>query len=108
MFITDGWVGYDGLTGLGYDHDPVVLAGDPEKAEAALSDVSSRHFRHPKGTPRRTAHVASDSFQCRSSSHRASTRSGSDGAGGTFRSSSTASISPSCSEAVIRMHSARG
>lgn len=34
--ITDGWVGYDGLTALGYDHDPVVLGGDPEKAEKAL------------------------------------------------------------------------
>lgn len=34
--ITDGWVGYDGLNALGYDHKPAVLGGDPEKAEQAL------------------------------------------------------------------------
>src|ERR1035438_216515 len=34
--VTDGWVGYDGLNALGYDHKPVVLGGDPEKAEKAL------------------------------------------------------------------------
>lgn len=34
--ITDGWVGYDSLTARGYSHDPVVLGGDPEKAEEAL------------------------------------------------------------------------
>jgi transposase-like protein len=34
--ITDGWVGYDGLTVQGYDHAPVVLGGDPEEAEKAL------------------------------------------------------------------------
>jgi len=34
--ITDGWVGYDGLGGLGYHHKPVVLGGNPEKAEEAL------------------------------------------------------------------------
>jgi transposase-like protein len=34
--VTDGWVGYDGLNALGYHHKPVVLGGDPEKAEEAL------------------------------------------------------------------------
>jgi transposase-like protein len=34
--VTDGWVGYDGLSALGYDHKPAVLGGDPEKAEQAL------------------------------------------------------------------------
>lgn len=33
---TDGWQGYDNLPGLGYVHQPLVLAGDPEKAEAHL------------------------------------------------------------------------
>jgi len=36
QIITDGWVGYDGLSGLGYDHKPVVLGGDPEKTDAEL------------------------------------------------------------------------
>ncbi len=34
--ITDGWQGYDNLKALGYDHEPVVLGGDPEKTEKAL------------------------------------------------------------------------
>ncbi|MCX7116319.1 MAG: IS1595 family transposase [Legionellales bacterium] len=34
--ITDGWVGYNGLRGLDYDHAPVVLGGDPEKTDQAL------------------------------------------------------------------------
>ncbi len=33
---TDGWQGYDGLPRMGYSHEPVVLGGDPEKAEAHL------------------------------------------------------------------------
>jgi len=33
---TDGWQGYDNLANLGYDHKPVVMDGDPEKAEAHL------------------------------------------------------------------------
>ena len=33
---TDGWQGYDTLPSLGYTHDPLVLAGDPDKAEAHL------------------------------------------------------------------------
>ena len=33
---TDGWQGYDGLPQMGYKHQPVVLDGDPEKAEAHL------------------------------------------------------------------------
>jgi hypothetical protein len=34
--MTDGWIGYEGLNGLGYDHKPVVLSGDPEKTDQAL------------------------------------------------------------------------
>lgn len=34
--ITDGWQGYDNLKALAYDHEPVVLGGDPEKTEKAL------------------------------------------------------------------------
>lgn len=34
--ITDGWLGYDGLSAIGYRHEPVVLGGDPEKTEKAL------------------------------------------------------------------------
>jgi len=34
--VTDGWIGYDGLNALGYDHKPVVLGGKPEAAEKAL------------------------------------------------------------------------
>lgn len=33
---TDGWVGYDELTKLGYAHDPMVLDGDGEKTDAHL------------------------------------------------------------------------
>lgn len=33
---TDGWVGYDGLSGMGYAHDPLALNGDPEKTDAHL------------------------------------------------------------------------
>ena len=34
--ITDGWQGYDNLEANGYDHESVVLGGDPEKVEKAL------------------------------------------------------------------------
>jgi hypothetical protein len=34
--VTDGWGGYEGLSAIGYDHQPAVLGGDPEKAEQAL------------------------------------------------------------------------
>lgn len=34
--MTDGCHGYATLPGLGYDHHPLVLAGDPHKAEAHL------------------------------------------------------------------------
>lgn len=33
---TDGWVGYNNLAALGYNHASVVLDGDMEKAEQAL------------------------------------------------------------------------
>ena len=33
---TDAWTGYDPLAALGYVHDPLILAGDPEKADAHL------------------------------------------------------------------------
>lgn len=33
---TDGWQCYDGLSDLGYSHDPLLLCGDPEKAERHL------------------------------------------------------------------------
>jgi transposase-like protein len=33
---TDGWQGYDGLAKLGYDHEAVVLDGDPEKTDEHL------------------------------------------------------------------------
>lgn len=36
---TDGWRGYDNLGALGYDHRPVVTAGDPETIEASLPMV---------------------------------------------------------------------
>lgn len=34
--VTDGWNGYDDLKHLGYKHEPVILGGDPKRAEAAL------------------------------------------------------------------------
>ena len=34
--LTDGWNGYNDLPEMGYDHRPLVLAGDPGKAEAHL------------------------------------------------------------------------
>lgn len=34
--LTDGWNGYNDLPKMGYDHRPLVLAGDPDKAEAHL------------------------------------------------------------------------
>ena len=33
---TDGWRGYNDLTGLGYNHEPLALVGDPERAENHL------------------------------------------------------------------------
>jgi transposase-like protein len=36
---TDDWQGYDGIAGLGYQHEPVVLGGDPAKAEAHLPTI---------------------------------------------------------------------
>ena len=33
---TDGWIGYQPLTGMGYAHDALALKGDPSKAEAHL------------------------------------------------------------------------
>lgn len=33
---TDGWPGYETLPTLGYVHDPLTLAGDPEKADGHL------------------------------------------------------------------------
>jgi len=33
---TDGWTGYETLPALGYVHDPLILAGDPEQAEGHL------------------------------------------------------------------------
>lgn len=34
--ITDGWSGYSGLSEIGYRHEALALAGDPDKAEAHL------------------------------------------------------------------------
>lgn len=34
--VTDGWQGYDNFGAIGYEHEPVVLGGDPEKTEKAL------------------------------------------------------------------------
>lgn len=36
IILTDGYIGYTDLPTMGYDHRPIVLAGDPEKAEAHL------------------------------------------------------------------------
>lgn len=36
MVLTDGWQGYGELTEFGYKHKPLVLARDPNKAEAHL------------------------------------------------------------------------
>jgi hypothetical protein len=33
---TDGWHGYNALSGMGYIHKPLVLSGDPDKADAHL------------------------------------------------------------------------
>jgi hypothetical protein len=33
---TDGWTGYQGLSAMGYRHEALALAGDPDKAEAHL------------------------------------------------------------------------
>lgn len=33
---TDGWQGYDGIRELGYRHNPVVMEGNPERAEEHL------------------------------------------------------------------------
>lgn len=33
---SDGWNGYGDLSRMGYDHRPLVMAGDPKKAEAHL------------------------------------------------------------------------
>jgi hypothetical protein len=34
LLRTDGWQGYDRIGERGYRHHPVVMAGDPERAEA--------------------------------------------------------------------------
>jgi hypothetical protein len=34
--VTSGWGGYEGLSAMGYDHQPAVLGGDPGKVEQAL------------------------------------------------------------------------
>jgi transposase-like protein len=36
IVLSDGWHGYNDLSKMGYQHRPLVLAGDPEKAEAHL------------------------------------------------------------------------
>ncbi len=36
LIRTDGWHGYNGLPAMGYRHYPLVLAGDPAKADAHL------------------------------------------------------------------------
>ena len=33
---TDGWGGYEDLPKLGYQHEPLVLAGEPDAADAHL------------------------------------------------------------------------
>jgi hypothetical protein len=33
---TDGWDGYNGISEMGYRHETLTLAGDPDKAEAHL------------------------------------------------------------------------
>jgi transposase-like protein len=33
---TDGWQGYDNLVNIGYRHQPIVMDGDPERAEEHL------------------------------------------------------------------------
>lgn len=33
---TDGWIGYDSLTSLGFNHEPIKLCGDHKKADAHL------------------------------------------------------------------------
>jgi len=37
--VTDGWVGYDNLEALGYNHQPTVIGGDHEKTDAVLPMV---------------------------------------------------------------------
>ncbi len=37
--VTDGWVGYDNLEVLGYNHQPEVIRGDHEKTDAVLPMV---------------------------------------------------------------------
>ncbi len=41
QITTDGWVGYNNLAALGYNHASVVLDGDMKKAEQALPMI---HF----------------------------------------------------------------
>lgn len=36
---TDGWQGYDGLPGLGFKHDPMVIAGDQSRTEKHLPTI---------------------------------------------------------------------
>jgi transposase-like protein len=34
--VTDGWTGYDGLGGLGYEHHPITISGDQTRTDESL------------------------------------------------------------------------
>ena len=34
--VTDGWTGYDGLQGLGYEHHPITISGDQSRTDESL------------------------------------------------------------------------
>lgn len=34
--VTDAWTGYDGLSGLGYEHHPITIKGDQTKTDESL------------------------------------------------------------------------
>lgn len=55
LIRTDGWQGYDRIAELGYRHHPVVMAGDPEHADAHLPMVHWV-FSHLKAWRRGTHH----------------------------------------------------